>query len=216
MIRSNVLVVLGVAVGLVLSTLWFVRRSGLDSAMGGPAGPQPMTEEQIARELAAGVNESRVNEILAEARRVELGAEQLEGFEAVLRDVRADPRQTRTWLLVKRYEKTLPLFTATEQALMACLKGLSSDPKACLPTAEFRKLLDESVAAGDLPREEADQYLDQLALLRDPKTRPAMPKGTAGFMEKESAMKVRNMERIAAAVRRVDAVALLSPKAKSD
>jgi polyhydroxyalkanoate synthesis regulator phasin len=145
---------------------------------------------------------------------VELRSEQLGEFENTLREVRADPKQVRAWLLAKRYEKSLPLFSSTEKALMTCLKGLDRDPKACAPTAEFRRLLDEAVAAGDLPKGEADRYLNELSLLRDPRTRPAMPKGTAGFMEKESAMKVRNMEAIAAVVRRVDAAALLKPEEK--
>lgn len=209
--RNNLLMGLSVAVAIFFATLWFVRRSGVESAIGGPSEPQPMSQEQIAQELAAGINENRVTEVLAEAQRVELGAEQMEAFEETLRSARADPRQARTWLLAKRYESTLPLFTAAEKALMTCLKGLSRDPKACVASAEFRRALEDAVSAGDLNQDQADQYLDQLARLRDPRTRPALPKGTADFMEKESAMKVRNMERIAAAVRRTE---LLRPEEK--
>ena len=207
--RSNLLIGLCVAVCLFFATVWFIRRSGVQSAMGGPSVPEPKSESQVQAELAASSNENRVKEVLAEAQRVELSASQVDDFENTLREVRADPKQARAWLLAKRFEKTLPWFAATETALMTCLKGMSRDPKACVPTSEFRNLLDAGVAAGDLTRTEADQYLNELAQLRDPKTRPAMPAGTAGFMEKESQMKVSNMERIAAAVRRVDAAAEL-------
>lgn len=163
-----------------------------------PQPPSPLAEEAL--ELSS--RQRVLADTLAEAQRVELSDSQIADFEAALSSLRGTPAEKDAWTKLRAFERSFPLFSASEEALFACLRGRQKGPKACEPSPRYRELLDSGVRDGALSRAEADKYLEVLSSLKDPKVQPALPPGGLQFLEAESQTKLRNFGRIAEAVRR--------------
>ncbi|HVE12897.1 MAG TPA: hypothetical protein VNI01_05850 [Elusimicrobiota bacterium] len=167
-----------------------------------PAGPQEASSPMAQQALELSSRERAVSDVLTEAQHAELSDDQIRAFEEALAGLRGSPAERPTWEKLEAFERSFPLFAASEDALFKCLKGRAKSAKACEPSPEYRKLLDEGARNGAISKDEAAKDLEILASLKNPKTQPALPPGGLDFWEKESAMKVQNFRKIADAVRR--------------